>query len=195
MRDLAITQQRQTNVVLRWLVSFLGFPIGGFLADLLFGPIDGPLPAVLGGLLTGAVLGAVQVWALGRNRPAPVAWIVATAIGFAVGLSIGATAVGYESTLTALAIQGAICGAAVGAAQAVVLWPRLGRLALVWPVALAAIWAVGWAITTSIGVFVDEQFTVFGSSGAIVVTALTAVLPLAINRAATDRAATQASRA
>jgi hypothetical protein len=174
-----------------WLLSFLGFPLGGFLAELLFGPVDGPLPAVLGGLITGAVLGAVQAWALGRNRLAPVAWIVATAIGLAVGLSIGAAAVGYESTLTALAIQGVVCGAAVGAAQAVVLWPRLGRPALAWPVALAAVWALGWTITTSIGVLVNEQFTVFGSSGAIVVAALTAVLPLALNRAA----ATQASRA
>ncbi|GIF46392.1 hypothetical protein DFJ67_4951 [Asanoa ferruginea] len=191
MRDLAIRQQRQTTVVLRWLVSFLGFPLGGFLADLLFGPVDGPLPAVLGGLITGAVLGAAQAWALGRNRPSPVAWIVATALGLAVGLSIGAAAVGYESTLTALAIQGVISGAAVGAAQAVLLWPRLGRLALLWPVALAASWALGWMITTSIGVLVNEQFTVFGSSGAIVVTALTAVLPLALNRAA----AAQASRA
>ena len=43
-------------------------------------------------------------------------------------------------------------------------------------------WAAGWAVTTSIGIEVDEQFTVFGSSGAIVVTALTAVLPIALNR-------------
>ncbi len=43
-------------------------------------------------------------------------------------------------------------------------------------------WAAGWAITTSIGVEVDEQFTVFGSSGAITVTALTVVLPLALRR-------------
>ena len=46
--------------------------------------------------------------------------------------------------------------------------------------ALAAIWAVGWAVTYAFGIQVDQQFTVFGSSGAVVVTALTAVLPLTL---------------
>ncbi len=81
-------------------------------------------------------------------------------------------------------VRGAICGLAVGAAQAVVLRARLGRLALAWPPpALAAIWALGWTITTLGGIQVDQRFTVFGSFGAITVTALTAVLPLIINRA------------
>jgi len=75
-----------------------------------------------------------------------------------------------------------VCGLAVGAAQAVALGRRAGRLATIWPFALAALWALGWAITTVIGVEVDEQFTVFGSSGAITVTLATAVLPLAIRR-------------
>ena len=79
-------------------------------------------------------------------------------------------------------VQGAICGLAVGAAQAVALGRRAGRLATLWPFALAALWALGWAITTVVGVEVDEQFTVFGSSGAVTVTAFTAVLPLAIAR-------------
>ena len=60
------------------------------------------------------------------------------------------------------------------------LAPLLGRAALAWPAALAAIWAVGWAVTYAFGIQVDEQFTVFGSSGAVVVTALTAVLPLTL---------------
>ena len=58
----------------------------------------------------------------------------------------------------------------------------MGPAALAWPPALGAIWAAGWAVTTSAGIKVDEQFTVFGSSGAIVVTILTAALPLLINR-------------
>jgi hypothetical protein len=40
---------------------------------------------------------------------------------------------------------------------------------------------------TAIGVHVDDQFTVFGSSGGILVTALTAVLPLAVNRSEGNR--------
>jgi hypothetical protein len=81
-------------------------------------------------------------------------------------------------------VQGAICGAAVGAAQALALGQRAGRLAILWPLALAALWALGWAITTVAGVEVDEQFTVFGASGAITVTACTAILPRAIRRSA-----------
>ena len=78
----------------------------------------------------------------------------------------------------------ALCGLLLGIAQAAVLLPRLGRLALGWPVALAAIWALGWVTSTSIGIRVEEQFTVFGSSGALVATALTGVLPLLLHRRA-----------
>jgi hypothetical protein len=162
----------------RWLVSFLGFPIGGYASYLLIGRVDSLLPSLLGGLLTGAVLGALQAWALGRSRPSVTRWIVATALGLMVGLGAGAAVVGYQTTLAALLLQGAVTGFVVGGAQALVLAPRLGRLAAAWPAALAAIWAVGWAVTYAFGIQVDEQFTVFGASGAVVVTALTAVLPL-----------------
>jgi len=99
-----------------------------------------------------------------------------------VGLGIGAAIVDYETSLSALVVQGAISGLAVGLAQAVVLLPRFGVVALAWAPALAAIWAAGWATSTAIGVDVDQQFVIFGASGALVVTALTLVLPLALNR-------------
>ena len=162
----------------RWLVSFLGFPIGGYASYLLIGPVDSLIPSLLGGLLTGAVLGALQAWAFGRSRPSTVRWIIATALGLMVGLGVGAAVVSYQTTLSALLVQGAVTGFVVGAAQAVVLAPRLGRAAMAWPAALTVIWAVGWAVTYAFGIQVDEQFTVFGSSGAVVVTALTAALPL-----------------
>lgn len=170
------------RIILRWMVSFAGFPLGGVAAIALTGPVDNLSAALAGGLATGAVLGAVQAWAMGAARPNPIAWIVTTAIGLMTGLGLGASLVDFETNLGALMLQGAVCGAFVGAAQAGVLLPRVGPVALAWPFALAAIWAAGWAITTSIGVQVDEQFTVFGSAGAVVVTALTAVLPLLLNR-------------
>ncbi|WP_432833127.1 hypothetical protein [Dactylosporangium sp. CA-092794] len=169
----------------RWMVTFAGFPLGGLAATLLVGPVDTLPAALLGGLITGLILGAVQLAGIGGNRPPAVPWLAATAIGLMVGLGIGAAAVGYATGLGALLVQGAVCGLAVGAAQAAVLRARLRRLALAWPPALAACWAAGWAVTAAIGVRVDEQFTVFGSSGALVVTALTAVLPLAVGRAST----------
>ncbi len=170
------------RIILRWMVSFAGFPLGGVAAIALTGPVDNLSAALAGGLATGAVLGALQAWAMGDARPNPLAWIVATAVGLMAGLGLGASLVDFETNLGALMLQGAVCGAFVGAAQAGVLLPRVGPVALAWPLALAAIWAAGWAITTSIGVQVDEQFTVFGSAGAVVVTALTAVLPLLLNR-------------
>jgi hypothetical protein len=171
------------RVVARWLVTFAGFPLGGLLADLTVGPVDGLGPAVAGGLITGALLGAVQWWGLGRRRPAPSRWVAATALGLAAGLAVGAGATGFGTGLPDLLVLGATSGAAVGVLQAAVLRPTLGRVAYGWPVLLAAVWAIGWAVTTTVGVQVDQQFSVFGSSGAVVVVALTAVLPVLLHRA------------
>ena len=166
------------------MVTFLGFPLGGFAAGLIVGAIDGPVPALLGGLITGAILGAVQLWGLGRHRPGATRWIAATALGLVVGLGIGAAAVDYATDLSALVVQGAISGLAVGAAQAVVL------AAAARPAGVRLAARTRRALGRRLGDQhlhrrrVDEQFTVFGSSGAIVVTALTAVLPVAVNREA-----------
>jgi hypothetical protein len=180
--EASIGSKSAVRTIARWMVTFIGFPAGGFAALLIVGPVDSLVTAAAGGLITGAILGAVQSFGLGRSGPRAWQWISATAIGLTVGLVLGATAVEYATSLTALVIQGAVTGLAVGAAQAIPLGARFGPLAFAWPAALAVIWAIGWAITTSIGVQVDDQFTVFGSAGAIVVTALTAVLPVLINR-------------
>ncbi len=180
----------------RWMAGFVGFPLGGLAAMIVVGPVDSTVTAVAGGLLTGAVLGTAQAAGLGLRPWLPLEgaaflqWIAATAVGLGVGLGIGSTAVGFGTSLPALVVQGAISGLAVGAAQAVVLRHRLGALALGWPPALAAFWAIGWFITTSVGVQVEEQFTVFGAAGAITVTLLTTVLPTVLaHRAPSTRAA------
>ncbi len=147
------------------MASFAGFPLGGFAAFLLIGPVDSLDAALVGGLVTGALLGAFQAWALGRARPRPVAWILATAVGLAAGLALGAALVDYGTELVDLVLQGAVTGVVVGAAQAVVLLRPLGALALAWPALLGGVWAVGWAVTTVAGIDVDQQFTVFGSAG------------------------------
>ena len=170
------------RTIARWAVSFVGFPLGGLAAMTLVGPVDSPASAVVGGLLTGAVLGAVQGWALRAQGRSLVAWSAATAVGLGAGLAIGAAAVSYGTGLGGLVVQGAVSGAAVGIAQAALLRRRLGALALAWPAYLAVVWALGWAITTWSGIAVDERFTVFGSSGAVVVALLTSVLPLVLAR-------------
>lgn len=172
------------RIVLRWLLSFAGFPLGGLAAMLLVGRIDTLLAAALGGLVTGAVLGAVQAWALRLDRRTALAWVVATAVGLAVGLTIGGGLVQFGTALSDLALQGAISGAVVGLAQALVL-RREGPIVAVWPAYLASAWALGWIITTSVGVQVTDHFTVFGAAGAVTVAALTSVLPLFLSRSTT----------
>jgi hypothetical protein len=50
------------------------------------------------------------------------------------------------------------------------------------------LWALGWFVTDAvIGTNVDQQFYVFGASGALTVTALTAGLPFAMNRPTAGR--------
>jgi hypothetical protein len=166
------------QAALRWLPTFFGFPLGGYLAEAIAGPVDGLAPALIGGAITGIVLGAVQAWGFGSNGPSARQWTVATAVGLTAGLAIGSAAIDYGTSIGALVAQGAICGVAVGAAQAAVLGPQVGRVAYLWVPALSALWALGWAISTSIGVDVESQYTVFGSSGALVVTAATALLPV-----------------
>jgi hypothetical protein len=177
------TQRRSTARIFgRWMATFLGYPLGGYAAYLTTGRVDSLLPALLGGLLTGAILGAVQVWGLGQNRPPASSWIVATAVGLMVGLGLGSAVVDYDTSLAALISQGAVTGLFVGLAQGAVLLPRIGRLAYAWPGFFAVVAAVGWAVTTTAGIGVDLQFTIFGSSGAVVATGLTFVLPYTLNR-------------
>jgi hypothetical protein len=184
----AVRPQTWQRTLLRWMVSFAGYPVGGAVAILLTGPVDDLRAALAGGLVTGAVLGAVQAWAMGAARPRATTWTLASALGLMAGLGLGASVVDYRTGLGDVALQGALCGLLLGIAQAAVLLPRLGLIALGWPVALAAIWALGWVTSTSIGIRVEEQFTVFGSSGALVATALTGVLPLLLHRRAAGNA-------
>jgi hypothetical protein len=124
----------------------------------------------------------VQWLALRRHGPTAPQWIAATAAGFAIGLGLGSAAVGYHTDLAALAVQGAICGVIVGGVQAGILHNFLGRLSVAWPLLLAGLWALGWTITSAAGIDVEAQYTVFGASGAIVVTAATSVLSVVLAR-------------
>lgn len=169
----------------RWMLSFVGFPIGGLVAQVLVGPVDDVAPALLGGLITGLSVGAAQAWGLALDRRTAIRCAATTGVGFMIGLGLGAPAVGYETTLPRLVVQGAICGVAVGVAQVGLIRTQGGRPVLVWPVVLGAIWALGWAVTTAVGIDVGRQFTVFGSSGAVVVTALTGVALRAVRRSQT----------
>jgi len=160
---------------LLWMVGFLAFPIGGFLALAIVDRIDDAGSALVGGLLAGGVIGAGQ-WLVARRRLGdPFAWVAATAFGMGIGLFIGAQVVGYGTSLGDLALMGAITGVPLGAAQALLLRGRVAN-AWIWAAAMPVLWALGWTVTTIGGIGVDSQFAVFGAYGAITFMALSGVL-------------------
>jgi hypothetical protein len=170
-----------------WTVTAFAFPPAGYIAHQVAGPVDGVGAALLAGVVAGTLLGTGQ-WAVLRRRGGSARWIAATAAGFSVGLTAGAALVDYETSLTALVVMGAVCGIAIGVAQAMSFAP-LRRHVAAWTVATGGLWAIGWAVTTSAGIKVEDQWALFGISGALLVAFLQGVL---VNRfvpvTASDRA-------
>jgi hypothetical protein len=163
-----------TRAWLLWTAGFVAFIVGGALATAVVGRINDVGSALLGGLIAGAVIGTGQ-WLVARRLLNPKAWIPATAVAMSIGLGVGAWAVGYGTSLSELALMGAITGIPLGAAQAYLLRDRVAN-AWVWAAAMPLLWALGWTVSTFIGVSVDQQFAVFGASGAITFMALSGIL-------------------
>ncbi len=176
---------RLSTIALRWMPTFLGFPAGGLAAKTLVGPVDDLSAALLGGAVTGAILGLAQWLGMRRCGPSPEAWIVATAVGFAIGLGDGRVSRGLRDHDRRPRPPGRDlwCGHRSGAGHPACTadWDRV---AWAWPAFLAGLWALGWTITATAGVDVEAQYTVFGSTGAIAVTAGTAILPIVLTRRA-----------
>jgi hypothetical protein len=161
-----------------WTAGFLAFPIAGLAGAGVAGRLDDPTAALLGGAVTGLVIGAGQTLA-SRGRLDIRRWVPATGIGMALGLLLGAIAVGYDTSLGDLALMGALTGLVLGPAQALAL-PRGTRMRWLWAAAMPALWALGWTTTTLGGIAVDKQFMVFGAYGAVTVSALSGLLLLVL---------------
>ena len=134
----------------RWTASFLAFPLAGLAGLAAVGRVDDPVSALVGGAVTGAVIGAGQALASrapGGLRLPLLRWVAATSTGMGAGLALGAGAVGYGTGLADLAVQGAVTGV-----------------------------ALGWTVTTLIGVDVERQYTVFGAAGALTYSALSGLV-------------------
>jgi hypothetical protein len=160
---------------LLWTAGFLAFPIAGLAGTAVAGRVDGPLPALLGGLGAGAVLGLGQAL-LSSGRLSVTRWAASTSIGMGAGLLLGAQTVDYGTTMGELAIMGALSGAVLGAAQTLAL-PHRTRSRWAWALAMPALWAIGWSVSTLvIGDAVHQQFTLYGASGAVTVSALLGIL-------------------
>ena len=112
-----------------WCLSFVGFPIGGLVAEAIVGPIDEVWSAVIAGAIAGAAIGAAQWFSLRQigldastsglfvRRNGALAWIGMTAAGLALGLGVGVAIFDYGTSVGDLAVLGAASGLGVGAAQ------------------------------------------------------------------------------
>jgi hypothetical protein len=159
-----------------WPVAMLlSLPIGGFIADLVINGVDSVGTALAGGLIAGAVIGTAG-WFVLRQRVSWL-WIPATAAGMALGLAVGAALVDYGIDRGDLLLMGAVTGLGVGVLQALVLMRHGVAGAFWWALANPPAWALGWLVTSYvITANVEEQFAVFGGSGAIVFGVLTWLL-------------------
>ena len=174
------TQVRPSSIrnLLFWMLSFLVIPASGYLGTFLVGRVDNLPSALLGGALVGAIVGLAQSLA-SRRRLDKLRWTIASALGTAVGVALGTLAIAYRTSLSDLILGGIITGVVVGMAQAFAL-PRTTRLRWIWVPVTTILWALAWAVTTLAGIKVEEQFIVFGATGAFVYTLLAGLTLLAL---------------
>src|ERR671910_3352961 len=165
-----------------WMLAFLGFPLGGFLALVVVGSVEGVVTGALGGALAGAVIGAAQWLVLRRYMRVGPEWILATALGVTIGDALGALLTGAGTGIGALLITGLATGVAVGLLQwGLVLRGRI-LLASLWPPVVAIAWPIGWTVTWAFGIDVERGYYVFGASGALVFAAITGLAMLLMLR-------------
>jgi hypothetical protein len=159
------------------MATFASFPVAGLAAQAVAGPIDSTSAALVGGAAAGAVHGIAQALAGGRSIRSRISWAAASTVGLAAGLAAGAGLVDFGTDLRDLALQGAVSGLLLGAAQTAFL-ARPTPVRVAWPFVVSALWALGWTTTTLVGVDVETQWAVFGASGALLVTAGTGLVLL-----------------
>jgi hypothetical protein len=164
------------QIALRWVPTFLAYPLSGLLVTLAHGPIQNVLSALISGAMVGCALGLAQWWAL---KPLSITfdWAWSTAVALAIASPVAWAVVSYSTSIAALATWGLISGGILGLGQA--LSQRLGPLKSVyWTALVATAWSLGWFISANVIVDAEASYAVFGSTGAL---AATLLLSFAIN--------------
>jgi hypothetical protein len=169
------------NRLLLWIAAgFVAFPLAG-LAARAIGSIDSLIVALAAGAIAGAVIGTGQ-WLVLRGMGIDARWILATAGGFAVGMTVGVAIFGYETGTADLAVVGALSGLGIGIAQWPLLYDRM-RASALWIPAIAGLWALGWTVSTGLGVdLTTQRWAVFGIFGAVTVAVLSGALLWALQK-------------
>jgi len=166
---------------LKWMLTFLSFPIGGGLAYLVVRSMAGIAQAATGGAITGLVLGAAQWLVLRQVIALSSWWIAATGLGLAAGLALGVVLTGTSVEFRPLVLRAALTGGLLGVSQWLLL-RRYVAMAGWWGLVIALGWALGWTVTRAVGVDLSRGWIVFGASGAVVFTALTGLTLLFLLR-------------
>lgn len=171
-----------TEFLLRWTPTFLAFPIGGLLAKLIFGSASTVVKSVGGGLVVGLVVGLIQYLSI-KKYGISSSWVVATAIAATAAALINSYIFSFKFDSASLAGTGLVAGLLIGIAQSLSQTRDLKFLSI-WAISTAIAWSLAWYITSKVIVDPEDQYHVFGSSGALVTTlglglVLKYILPIA----------------
>jgi uncharacterized membrane protein YhdT len=170
-----MSNNRRPYGAIAWIVAFLGFPVGGLAALSLIGALENPLEGLIGGAAAGAVLGLTQWLALRLRTPLTPLWIAASSIGLGVGVGLSVALFGADRSAQANALRAPLTGLIWGAAQWVFL-QRSAAHAAWWIPTVALAYLIGWVVTAAvIGESLEQGFTVFGASGAVIFQIITGV--------------------
>ncbi len=169
------TSNTRWGLIGRWLLAFLGFPIGGSITYLVIGAVDDPLKGLAGGAVAGVFLGGAQWLALRKSHPVDTRWIAVTSAGLAAGVGLSTALFGTAADSATIINRAAVTGVILGVAQAYMLH-RKGGASMIWAVAVALAYTVAWPVT---GLVIKDNvqmgWVVFGSSGAILFQLITLI--------------------
>ena len=159
---------KTSELLFRWVPTFLAFPLGGLISRLAIGSASNLAKALGGSLLVGLVVGLAQFVALKKFGVAP-SWAIATTLATTIAALANSLIFSYKFDSTSLVGSGLVAGSLVGLAQSL-SQTRDARFSVIWTLATAVAWSVAWFITSKVIVDPESQYHIFGSSGALVAT-------------------------
>lgn len=165
---------KATQILFRWLPTFLSFPLGGLLVVFLIGPVQDWLVAAVSGAIVGLTVGFAQWWALRPLEVSP-SWVWGTGASLMIASPLAWEIIDYSTSRASLAFWGAITGGAVGLTQAMA--QRVASIKIVsWSLLVASSWCLAWFISASVIVDAEANYAVFGSTGAIAAVSIQGLL-------------------
>ena len=107
---------KTSELLFRWVPTFLAFPLGGLISRLAIGSASNLAKALGGSLLVGLVVGLAQFVALKKFGVAP-SWAIATTLATTIAALANSLIFSYKFDSTSLVGSGLVAGSLVGLAQ------------------------------------------------------------------------------